>query len=297
MNPKKRDVIMNQLFQTVINYLDILGIALLIVSLIPLRKLMHELPYGSIRKLWQILSIMILFFIAAYIVITLQFQAEKDFYNKEIICILLFLGSIFVFIVCTLSLQTARDIKRIYTLEIENITDPLMSISNRRHLDQKLEDEFSKAARYDLAFSILMIDIDHFKNVNDTYGHDTGDIVLKRIAQLIKALIRESDTVARYGGEEIMVLCPLTDSHHATWLAERLRCEIEKCIMVSSDMEHEEREILVTVSIGVAEFSSDIFCVTDLIKRADDAMYQAKDEGRNRVCLYSNSSTDLQESL
>lgn len=282
---------MNQLFYAIINYLDIVGIALLIITLIPLRKLMHELPRGSIRKLWQILSGMILFFIATYIVIALQFRLHDDFSSREIICIVLFLGSLFVFMVCTLSLQTARDIKRIYTLEIENITDPLMSINNRRHLDQKLEEEFSKAARYDLAFSILMIDIDHFKSVNDVYGHDIGDLVLKKLGILINRLIRETDTVARYGGEEIMLLCPLTDSHHAAWLAERLRREIETCIMVSSDMEKEGREVLVTVSIGVAEFSSDVFCVTDLVKRADEAMYRAKHEGRNRVCVYNGSTS------
>ena len=288
---------MNQLFYTVINYLDIVGIALLIVTLIPLRKLMHELPHGSIRRLWQILSGMILFFIATYIVIAMQFRAQNDFLSKEIICILLFLGSLFVLMVCTLSLQTARDIKRIYTLEMENITDPLMSINNRRHLDKKLEEEFSKAARYDLAFSILMIDIDHFKNINDTYGHDTGDLVLKKLGILINTLVRETDTVARYGGEEIMLLCPLTDGHHAAWLAERLRRKIEKYVMASSDMENESKEIFVTVSIGVAEFSSDLFCCTDLVKRADEAMYRAKDEGRNRVCVYGNSACDTKESL
>jgi diguanylate cyclase (GGDEF)-like protein len=287
---------MNQFFYTIINYLDIVGIALLIITLIPLRKLMHELPHGSIRKLWQILSIMILFFIATYIVIALQFRAQNDFLSREIVCIVLFLGSLFVFMVCTLSLQTARDIKRIYALEIENITDPLMSINNRRHLDQKLEEEFAKAARYDHAFSILMIDIDHFKNVNDLYGHDIGDLVLKKLGILINTLVRETDTVARYGGEEIMLLCPLTDGHHAAWLAERLRCEIEKCVIVSSDMETEGREVLVTVSIGVAEFSSDIFCVTDLVKRADEAMYQAKNEGRNRVYIYGNSICATKES-
>lgn len=285
---------MNQLFYTIINYLDIVGIVLLIVTLIPLRKLIHELPHGSIRRLWQILAGMILFFIATYIVIAMQFRAQNDFSSKEVICSLLFLGSLFVLIVCALSLQTARDIKRIYTLEIENITDPLMSINNRRHLDLKLEEEFSKAARYDLPFSILMIDIDRFKNINDIYGHDIGDLVLKKLGLLINTLIRETDTVARYGGEEIMLLCPLTNSSHAAWLAERLRLEIEKHVMASLDMENESTEILVTVSIGVAEFSSDIFCATDLVKRADEAMYQAKDEGRNRVFVYGNSAYDTQ---
>lgn len=283
---------MNQLFYNIINYLDILGIALLVVTLIPLRKLMHELPHSSIRKLWQILSGMILFFIATYIVIAMQFRLHDDFSSREIICTVLFLGSLFVLMVCTLSLQTARDIKRIYTLEIENITDPLMSINNRRHLDQKLEEEFSKAVRYGLAFSILMIDIDRFKNINDTYGHDTGDLVLKKLGKLINKLIREFDTVARYGGEEIMVLCPLTDGHHAAWLAERLRHEIEQYAMVSSDMEKEGREILVTVSIGVAEYTSEVSTAGDFVKRADEAMYRAKHEGRNQVFVYGNPPSE-----
>lgn len=286
---------MHQIFNTIINYLDIVGIVLLIITLIPLKKLMHELPHGSVRKLWQILAGMILFFIVTYTLIALQFRIENDFSSKEIICIVLFLGSLFVFLVCTLSLQTARDIKRIYTLEIENITDPLMNISNRRHLDQKIEEEFSKAARYDLPFSILMIDIDRFKNINDVYGHDTGDIILKKLGVLINTLIRETDTVARYGGEEIMLLCPLTNSDHAAWLAERLRCEIEKYVMTSLDVEDECRELFITVSIGVAEFSSDIFCATDLVKRADEAMYQAKNEGRNQIFVYGKSSSGDKE--
>ena len=288
---------MQQLFYTLINYLDIVGIALLIVTLIPLRKLMHELPHGSIRKLWQILSGMILFFIAAYIMIALQFRVGNDSSSREIVCTVLFFGALFVFLVCILSLQTARDIKRIYTLEIENITDPLMSIKNRRHLDQKLEEEFSKAARYTLAFSILMIDIDRFKNINDIYGHDTGDIILKKIGILINTLIRESDTVARYGGEEIMILCPLTDGHHAAWLGERLRREIEQCNMLSADIEKDERRVAVTVSIGVAEYSSDVSNVTALVKRADEAMYRAKHEGRNRVCAYGNPSCEAKAAL
>lgn len=279
---------MSKLLCDITYYLDIVGIVLLIVTLIPLGKLMHELPHGSVRKLWQILSIMILFFIGTYIVIAMQFRTGNDFSSREVIRTVLFLGALFVLIVSTLSLQTARDIKRIYTLEIENITDPLMCISNRRYLNQKLEEEFLKAARYDLAFSILMIDIDHFKNINDTYGHDTGDIVLKTLGTLIKKMIRESDSVARYGGEEIMVLCPLTDGHHAAWQAERLRREIEQCVTISSDKEKEGIEILVTVSIGVAEYTSQISTVEDLVKHADEAMYKAKHEGRNRIFVYDN---------
>ena len=136
-----------------------------------------------------------------------------------------------------------------------------------------------------------MMDLDHFKKINDTHGHDTGDQVLKKLGLLIKNVVRESDTVARYGGEEIMVLCPLTDGHHVAWLAERLRHEIEHCSIPVSDTKN-TTEIRVTVSIGVAEYTSNILSVTDLVKHADEAMYQAKHQGRNRVTLYDPFSIE-----
>lgn len=262
---------------------------MLLATLIPLRKLMHELPHGSIRRSWFILSSMILIFITTYIVIAIRFRTGSDFSSREIICILLFLGALFVLMVSILSMRTTRDIKRMCTLEIENITDPLMNIGNRRYLDQKLQEEFSKSERYNLEFSVLMIDIDYFKNVNDTYGHDAGDTVLNYLGELIKKLIRTYDTVARYGGEEIMVLCPSTDGHHATWLAERLRHGIEQSVIVLNDM----NEIQVTVSIGIAEYAQEVSSVEDLLKRADKAMYRAKKEGRNRIFLCDGSTPEI----
>ncbi|MDO9208887.1 MAG: GGDEF domain-containing protein [Sulfuricurvum sp.] len=283
---------MYELLNAIVLNLDIAGIILLLVTLVPILKLKCELPIGSVRKLWKILSAMIFFFIGIYIYITVQYRIGNVLINRDIICILLFFGALFVLMVSTLSLRTALDIKRIYTLEIENITDPLMGISNRRHLERKLHEEFAKAVRYDLAFSILMLDIDYFKNVNDTYGHDTGDMVLKNLGAIIKNFIRVSDIVARYGGEEIMVLCPLTDGNHAASLAERLRQEIDKRVIVPADMEKEGREIRITVSIGVAEYLPEISTVEDLVKRADRAMYRAKHEGRNRIFLCNNSTSD-----
>lgn len=212
----------------------------------------------------------------------MQFRAGADLQSREIVCTVLFFGALFVLKVSILSMQTTRDIKRIYTLEIENITDPLMNISNRRYLEQKLQEEFSKAKRYSLDFSILMIDIDHFKNVNDTYGHNAGDIVLIELGIIIKNLIRTYDTVARYGGEEIMVLCPLTDGDHALWLAERLRRQIEERIIALDEMQ----KMHITISIGVSQYTSEVACVEDLVKQADKAMYCVKEKGRNSVFLH-----------
>lgn len=283
---------MSELLHILIHTLDIAGIILLLFTIIPVRKLMHELPDTSVRESWKMLSIMIFFFLAAYTAIAVEFRIDEDFPNREIICIVLFLGALFVLMVSTLSLKTAQIIKRNYILEIENITDPLMDINNRRYLEQKLHEEFSKTERYGLSFSILMIDIDYFKKINDTYGHDVGDMVLRNLGRLIKKFIRDFDTVARYGGEEIMILCPLTDGQHATSLAQRLREEIEKSIIVPASMDKEGREIRITVSIGVAEYVPELPTIEALLKRADRAMYLAKHEGRNRVILYDGSSSD-----
>lgn len=283
---------MNGVIHFIIYNLDIIGILILLVTLVPIRKLMHELPPGLLRKRWKILTGMIFFFIGSYLYIALQNRIESLFFSNEVIFILLFFGASFVFLVSTLSLQTTLDIKRIYTLEIENITDPLMGISNRRHLERKLHEEFTKAIRYNLPFSILMIDIDHFKNVNDTYGHDAGDMVLKNLGTLIKKFIREFDCAARYGGEEIVIIAPLTEGKHAALMAERLRKEIQECVIVPADREKEITEIHVTVSIGIAEYTPKISSVEELVKRADSAMYRAKHEGRNRIFLCDGTTTE-----
>lgn len=282
---------MGTIMHFIINSLDITGIIILFFSLLPIAKLLYELPPGPLKKWWKILIGMVFFFIVSYLYLALQFRFESTLYGAEVMCILLFFGSLFVYFVSTLSLKTTLDIKRIYALEIENITDPLMDISNRRHLEQKLRQEFSEAVRYNLPFSILMLDIDHFKNVNDTYGHDVGDIVLRNLGALIKNFIRESDSVARYGGEEIVIILPLTDGQAAASMAERLRHEIEQCVMVPAESEKGITEIRITASIGVAEYAPELLNADELVKRADKAMYRAKEEGRNRVFLSDGTTS------
>lgn len=283
---------MSDIIHFIINSLDILGIIILLLSLYPIRKLVLELPPGSLKKRWKILVWMVFFFIGSYIYIALQYRLKSNLYSEEVICLLLFFGSLFVYLVSTLSLKTTMDIKRIYTLEIENITDPLMDISNRRHLEEKLHQEFSQSVRYNHPFSVLMLDIDHFKNVNDTYGHDVGDIVLRNLGKLIKNFIRESDSVARYGGEEIVIILPLTDGQHAASMAERLRYEIEQYVMVPADSEKGIAEIRITASIGIAEYTPGLLNVDELVKRADKAMYRAKEEGRNKIFLCDGTTSN-----
>ena len=108
-------------------------------------------------------------------------------------------GAIFVWLTIRLSLQTAIDLRRIDLLEAENITDPLTMGYNRRYLDRRLDEEAARAKRYSLDLSVLMIDIDHFKRVNDRYGHQAGDVALYKLSSLLKAALRDLDVVSRYG--------------------------------------------------------------------------------------------------
>ncbi len=159
-------------------------------------------------------------------------------------------------------------------------TDPLTQILNRRALTERITAEMERALRYDATLALLMIDLDHFKRVNDTYGHLVGDDVLRDVAQLLTETIRGNDIVARYGGEEFLVLLPETDDAGAESFAERIRVAVEAHEFNSAN---EASVLRLTASIGVAVFpAARIESVEDLFARADAALYRAKADGRNR---------------
>jgi diguanylate cyclase (GGDEF)-like protein len=159
----------------------------------------------------------------------------------------------------------------------EAITDGLTDLYDHRYFVLRLDDEIERAKRYKRSLSLLMMDIDHFKRYNDTFGHLAGDDVLIGLAKIFKKSSRRVDTVARYGGEEFVITLPETKREGAALLGERIRKQVEK-------MEFEKGGG-VTVSIGVGSFdgSNMSFTKEDLIKMADDALYKAKRNGRNRV--------------
>jgi len=159
------------------------------------------------------------------------------------------------------------------------ITDGLTNIANKRFLLDFLEKELSRARRYDRNLSLLMIDIDHFKKINDLFGHLTGDFILKRLAQIINGRIRKEELFARYGGEEFVIVIPEADIQHALEFANILRELVE-----GSEFNFEAQKFNITVSIGAAQFKGgEHQCVEDLIKEADVNLYIAKDKGRNCV--------------
>ncbi len=156
-------------------------------------------------------------------------------------------------------------------------TDPLTGLSNRRQMTELLETELSKARRHDYPLSAVMMDIDHFKSINDTFGHDGGDRVLAGIAQTMRSMCRKEDIVARFGGEEFILILPGSPASSALECAERIRKAIQ-----NSPFEGIPRQV--TASFGVSLFSKDD-TQDSLLKRADNALYQAKTSGRNRVEL------------
>lgn len=154
-------------------------------------------------------------------------------------------------------------------------TDPLTSLRNRRAFDERLEDAFEHARRYERPLSLAIVDVDHFKAINDSYGHDAGDAVLRGVAQLIAGGTRQVDFAARVGGEEFAILLPETALFEALQFGEKLRASIA-CSPIDG---HE-----VTVSIGIANFPHSIVPgTTELFRAADQALYRAKINGRNRV--------------
>ena len=163
--------------------------------------------------------------------------------------------------------------------------DGLTGIPNRRRLDEYLWDEFRRAIRSNNPLSIIMADIDYFKQYNDTYSHSSGDFCLQRVANAIKATLRRpADLVARYGGEEFVIILPDTPESAAIALAEDIRKQIEGLAIPHATSEVTRN---VTVSMGVAGASPESICSdTELLGRADSALYQAKKNGRNRVALY-----------
>ncbi len=161
-------------------------------------------------------------------------------------------------------------------------TDRLTGLFNRGHWEEMLRQDYARHRRYDRNAALVMFDIDHFKNINDSYGHQAGDAVIQQTAELVRQCMRDADIAGRYGGEEFVVLLPDTDSEGATTFAERLRQAIE-----AHAVHHEEHLIRFTVSLGIADLSLPTNGYAQLIERADQALYASKASGRNRVSLFS----------
>jgi len=195
---------------------------------------------------------------------------EQAFDYRKLIYI-----SLFFLAILSVVLYKNRSIKALNKkLEELSITDNLTQLYNRNKLDEVLKEEVNRSNRFLHTFAVIMVDIDHFKGVNDAHGHQMGDIVLKEFAEILKSNSRKTDIVGRWGGEEFMVICAQTDLKGATALADSMKEQIASYSFSSGEPK--------TASFGVSVYNKNED-IKDLIKRADDALYKAKKNGRNRV--------------
>jgi diguanylate cyclase (GGDEF)-like protein len=186
-----------------------------------------------------------------------------------------------------LAAGTAISFSRLDELEVQAqqrlyasaVLDPLTGLHNRRHLDSRLKSEFAFANRHGTPLSVLLIDIDHFKKINDTYGHAGGDAALRVLSDRLQRSVRTEDIVARYGGEEFALVARGIETAGALLLAERIRESAAKI-----QVPHEGKVIAFTISVGISTMSRErVFeSIEALLKAADDGLYKAKETGRNR---------------
>lgn len=166
--------------------------------------------------------------------------------------------------------------------ELEKMShiDYLTGISNRRHMISRMNEEAARASQKNEIFSFLLCDLDHFKRINDTLGHEAGDTFIKKAAELIVQNLRKEDVAARWGGEEFLVMLPDTDKQIAREMAERIRQAIEQY-----EGEYKEQKAQITITIGISEYSPKL-SLEENITHADDALFEGKRNGRNRIVVY-----------
>jgi diguanylate cyclase (GGDEF)-like protein len=165
--------------------------------------------------------------------------------------------------------------------------DPLTGIFNRRHFFELAEKELARSRRYSRPLSVLIFDIDHFKKVNDTYGHAVGDQALCTLVAECQAGLRENDVFARYGGEEFIILLPESDLEQAGQMAERIRMRLAG----TAPLEVGAASVPLTASFGVSSLDDESLSLDELILRADSALYDAKEAGRNRVSVWCQTAS------
>jgi diguanylate cyclase (GGDEF)-like protein len=265
------------------NGLVLSGVLILLGSLVTVRQIIQRLPLGRSQTSWYAMAGMIILFVLGYLGYVGIFWERQLQMLDLVVPGVFFFGACFVWISSILSLQTAMDVMRITMLEQETFTDPLTGLFNRRYMDQRLREEIAKARRYGLDLAVMMLDLDHFKQVNDKHGHQAGDQLLIDLGAIVTRELRDSDILARYGGEEFFVIAPSTAPADAVSLAERIRECIEAHEFKLDPNGTNKPGKPVTVSIGVSNFGGSINSGEELIRLADKNLYQAKNAGRNKI--------------
>lgn len=208
---------------------------------------------------------------------------ERLYFAVAILCS--FIGMLMVLYYLSMEIFSTKD--QLYAMAT---IDVLTGLYNRRTFIQRGEEYFKVAQRGGNQFSVVIFDIDYFKSVNDEYGHQVGDYVLKEFARLMKETVRETDLIARYGGEEFAILLPNTTPEQSFVVAEKLRQRIGECVIAI-----EPYEVHRTISLGIMGYALEIASFDDMLDKADKAMYKAKYSGKNQTIIYEHADTFYKE--
>jgi len=190
--------------------------------------------------------------------------------------------SIFLIVGSILGVLSKKQKKQQMALELLSVHDRLTGLFNYSYFLDRMEEEKKRADRYEKELSFIMMDIDHFKHYNDTFGHEQGNVVLKKIAETIRKNTRDIDIVSRYGGEEFVILLPRASKEQAVVVAERIRKSVETLEFPGN---REQPVVKKTISGGVALYPHDAKDAAGLVVKADEALYEAKESGRNKICI------------
>lgn len=266
----------------------LLGITLLIAALIPIQSTCKVLPPGRNRSMWICLAGLIAFAILGYVLfLRLNTGLGMDMRESRLVAIVFLTAATIVFTICTMSNFAAKDVALITALEHAANIDPLTDLYNRRYMMALFEQESARSRSSNTTLSVLLLDIDRFKSINDVFGHPAGDHVLRRISTVLAQNV-ERKFVGRFGGEEFIILLPNVSQIEATQLAERIRVAVESEVISFQD----EPLIPMTISIGVAASSWVNESPDELIALADRALYAAKAGGRNQVSTATGACLD-----
>lgn len=244
-----------------------LYILIIIASALSLGKLITFLEFALITSIYIYIS---------YPVYAVNGLTLNDVINFMTVFVPILLVT-YVTVMLAADVQHGKQVLRLLSE-----TDDMTGFKNKRSFNTLLKTEFNKALRYTRRFSIMMIDADNLKEINDRFGHSAGDRLIKQMASTIKDVLRSSDIISRYGGDEFTVLMPETDSQDAKEAGEKVRLAIQ-----NSSFDLRGNRITTTVSIGVSGFPVDTNNVDDLLNCADKALYESKRVGRNRVTLFT----------
>jgi diguanylate cyclase (GGDEF)-like protein len=266
----------------------VLGIILLISGIKPLWRICRMLPKSLLRSMWFTLGLLIFVAVSGYVTfLYINSREGSDHYEDLLTSAVFLISAVFTAVICRMSLSTAKDVSRIAVLEYHARVDSLTDLFNRGYAMLLLQRACHSSARLKSPLSVLLLDMDNFKEINDTFGHQAGDSVLRQFASLLTSLQAEPSFVGRFGGDEFVVVLPGMDVTKACVIADNIRRAVETELPAA-------QTIPVTVSIGVAT-SSGLREVQaeQLLAEADKAMYRAKHSGRNQVARSRANSRSM----